>query len=175
LADSRFVPPIDLLTFLSIIVGLSSAFKMVASQLSIEIPFYLVPRSRKKNLSKDSIRDVTYGQDCWPRQQKMNLLKSVSLHSCGGLIGFEISDEEEFGTRILNADCFRISSQWDTSVQFPPGSMFPCRIPGGFCQRKVLHITAEEIACISMRLLPVAEAAYLASSHISTHTTLYIV
>jgi hypothetical protein len=30
-------------------------------------------------------------------------------------------------------------------------------------QRKLLLITAEDIACISMRLLPVAETAYLAS------------
>jgi hypothetical protein len=38
----------------------------------------------------------------------------------------------------------------------------------------LLQITAEEIAWISMWLLPVAEAAYLASTW-STHTTLYIV
>jgi hypothetical protein len=34
-----------------------------------------------------------------------------------------------------------------------------CRIPGGFCRRKLLQITAEYIAWFSMRLLPLAEAA----------------
>jgi hypothetical protein len=49
------------------------------------------------------------------------------------------------------------------------------RLPGSFCQRKLLQITAEEIGRFSMRELPLAEAAYLASIVIDLHTALYIV
>jgi hypothetical protein len=44
-----------------------------------------------------------------------------------------------------------------------------CRIPGGFCQPKLLQITAEKISRFSMRLLPLAEAAYLVSIVIDLH------
>jgi hypothetical protein len=48
------------------------------------------------------------------------------------------------------------------SKSLPEHLVSACRIPGGFCQCKLLQITAKYIACISMQLLPLAKAAYLA-------------
>jgi hypothetical protein len=47
LTDSRFVPPIDLLTFLPI-GGTFLRIQNGSKPMSLEILFYLVPRSRKK-------------------------------------------------------------------------------------------------------------------------------
>jgi hypothetical protein len=51
----------------------------------------------------------------------------------------------------------------------------PCRIPSGFCQRKLLQITAEEIGRFSMRAATGRGSMPRVYCHISTHYIVHCV
>jgi hypothetical protein len=138
-------------------VSTSKGGKLLSS-FSTQSRFVIIPWPLATGFMGDLVQELAI-----PSQRKvLGILSHVQEHD-------KFSPSLSLAGRMLDCSCVydKIRIWVSGSLEVNTSS---CWIPCGFCQRKLL-----QIGRFSMRLLPRAEAAYLAPIVIDLHTTLYIV